>query len=74
MYLYLNNEEVQVVYALLTERALWLCNKQIEYLETDGDDTQQYESAKYCARIVDGIISQIDDLREHSPYKNKHIN
>lgn len=73
MYLYLNNEEVQVIYALLTEKAFCLCNKQIEYLEADGGNTQQYESAKYCAGIVDGIITQIDDLRKHSPYKRKHI-
>lgn len=73
MYLYLNNEEVQLIYALLTERALWLCDKKIELLKADKDHTKEYESAEYCARVVDGIINQIDDLREHSPYKNKHI-
>lgn len=66
MNLNLNNEEVEVIYALLTERAMWLCTKQIEYLEAGVDHTKQYESANYCARIVDGIITQIEYQRSIS--------
>ena len=71
--MYLNHDEEQVIYSLLLEKSLLLSSKQIELLKNDKGDTPEYANAKSCYRIIDGIIKQIEDLRELSPYKNKHI-
>lgn len=65
MYLYLNHDEQLLVYALLNEKALWLCNKRIELLNDDKEETPEYANATECAGAIEGLIKQIERLRKY---------
>jgi len=64
MYLYLKDEEVRVVYALLLEKALWLSNKRIDLIKNDKEDTPEYANLSCCAYIVDDVVRQIEELKK----------
>lgn len=65
MYLYLNHEEQRLVYALLNEKALWLCNKRIEFLNDDREETPEYANATKCAGVIESLIKQIERLSKY---------